>query len=97
MLTIEYIQQIVAPLAEKYNIEEIYLFGSYATGNASEDSDVDFLVKFVAKVPSIFKVMGLRQELEYNLNHSIDIVTIPVVRPEKLSIDKVVSIYERAG
>ena len=97
MLTIEFMRQIVAPLAEKYNIEGVYLFGSYATGNASKDSDVDFLVKFVAKVPSIFKIMGFRQELEDNLNHSVDIVTMPVIRPEKLNIDKVVSIYERTG
>jgi len=97
MLTIDFIRQIVIPLAEKYDIEKIDLFGSYATGKATEKSDVDFLVTFAVKVPSIFKVMGFKQELEDTLNRHVDVVTLPAVRPDKLHIDKVVNIYERAG
>ena len=96
MLTIEFIRQAVIPLAEKYSIKSIDLFGSYANGEASEESDADFLVKFEAEAPSIFKVMGFKQELEDRLNYPVDIVTLPTVRPDKLTIDKVVSIYERA-
>ena len=97
MLTIEFIRQTVIPLAEKYNIDKIELFGSYANGIASEKSDVDFLVTFAARAPSIFKVMGFMQELRDKLNCHVDVVTLPAVRPDKLNIDKVVSIYERAG
>lgn len=35
---------IVKPLKEKYKIEKIYLFGSYARDEATENSDLDFLV-----------------------------------------------------
>ena len=97
MLTIECIRQTVIPLAEKYDIDKIDIFGSYANGKASERSDVDFLVTFAAKTPSIFKVMGFQQELEDTLNHPVDVVTLPAVRPDRLNIDKVISIYERAG
>ena len=43
ILTIENIKTLVRPVAEKYRIKEIYLFGSYARGEADESSDLDFL------------------------------------------------------
>jgi len=96
MLTIDNIREAVAPLAEKYDIAKVYLFGSYAGGNTTEKSDVDFLVLFNTKVPSIFKVMGFKEELEQCLRYSVDIVTLPLARPDKLIVDKVVNVYERA-
>lgn len=42
--TIDEIKTLVKPLAEKYKTKEIYLFGSYARGEADEESDLDFLV-----------------------------------------------------
>jgi len=95
-LTIEIIKNTVFPLAEKYNVAKVDLFGSYANGNATEKSDIDFLVKFKAEIPSIFKVMGFREELETGLNNPVDVVTLPLSKPEKLNIEKVVNIYERA-
>lgn len=35
---------LVRPLAKKYHGKEIYLFGSYARGEAEAQSDLDFLV-----------------------------------------------------
>ena len=44
ILTSEDINRFVRPIAEKYHVKEIYLFGSYARGEADENSDLDFLV-----------------------------------------------------
>ncbi|MGN1413478.1 MAG: nucleotidyltransferase family protein [Anaerovoracaceae bacterium] len=44
ILTLDQIEAIVRPIALKYQVEAVYLFGSYARGEASEDSDLDFLV-----------------------------------------------------
>ena len=33
-------------LEKKYNVESLAIFGSYARGTASEDSDLDILVRF---------------------------------------------------
>jgi len=89
------IRQAVVPLAEKYNVVKVDLFGSYANGNATDQSDADFLVTFHAKTPSIFKVMGFKAELENRLNYPVDVVTLPAARQDKLSVDKVVNVYER--
>jgi predicted nucleotidyltransferase len=95
MLTINDIKQAVIPLAEKYNISKIDLFGSYADGNLTEQLGADFLVEFNVKVPSIFKVMGFKEELKNHLNHPVDVMTLPIARPDMLRINKVVNIYER--
>ena len=44
ILSLEDIVTLVRPLAERYNAKELYLFGSYARGEADENSDLDFLV-----------------------------------------------------
>lgn len=43
ILTISEIVDVVKPLAKKYNICEVYIFGSYARGEADDNSDVDVL------------------------------------------------------
>ena len=95
MLTLDNIKQAVAPLAEKYDILKVELFGSYANGEATEASDADFLVTFRAAIPSIFKVMGFKEELENSLCYSVDVVTLPITKT-KLNIDKVINVYEHA-
>ena len=94
MLTIDSMKQTVSILAPKYDIAKVELFGSYANGLATEDSDADFLVLFQAETPSIFKVLGFQEELRNALHHNVDIIALPLPNPEKLNIGKVVPIYE---
>ena len=42
--TLDEIRRIIVPIAQKYNLSAVYLFGSYARGTAREDSDLDLLV-----------------------------------------------------
>ena len=42
--TTELLEKIVARLKDSINPEAIYLFGSYASGQAKEDSDIDLLI-----------------------------------------------------
>lgn len=44
VFTMKDIARLVKPIVVKYGVKEIYLFGSYARGEADEDSDLDFLV-----------------------------------------------------
>ena len=44
VFTLTDIANLIKPIVRKYGVKEIYLFGSYARGDADEDSDLDFLV-----------------------------------------------------
>ena len=54
VFTIENIIALVKPLAEKYQVQQIYLFGSYARGEADSDSDLDFLEARILNLPGSF-------------------------------------------
>ena len=54
----------------------IYLFGSYARGEATAESDVDLLVDISGTgIDSLFKLGGLYNDLEAALETGIDLVT----------------------
>ena len=42
VLTIEEIKEKIRPICEKYRVVKLFLFGSYARGEATAESDVDF-------------------------------------------------------
>ena len=44
-MPIEEIIRRVTDIAHKYHVERLDLFGSFAMGNASERSDIDFIVR----------------------------------------------------
>lgn len=56
------------------------LFGSRANGKARSDSDFDFLVEFLpgANV-GLFEMGGLKEDLEKELGHSVDLLSRPAV------------------
>lgn len=71
--TINEIADKVLPIAEAYGIDKIYLFGSYARSEATEESDIDLYVEFS-------KPLGLRycsfvSDIEESLGKCVDIIT----------------------
>jgi len=60
-------------LAKEYKVKEIGYFGSYATGEETELSDIDILVEF--KEPLGWKFFELKEFLEEQLGRSVDLVT----------------------
>ncbi|MBQ9661595.1 MAG: nucleotidyltransferase domain-containing protein [Oscillospiraceae bacterium] len=67
----------IAPIARKYGLPAVYLFGSYARGEARADSDIDLLVDLSGTgIDSLFKLGGLYSDLENALEAPIDLVTI---------------------
>lgn len=55
----EEIAERVRPIAEKYGLRSVYLFGSYARGDADEDSDVDLLIDDGDEVHGLFWLGGV--------------------------------------
>ena len=72
--TIEQIRRIAAPIAHAYGVKSLSLFGSYARGEATEDSDIDLLVDCGA-VRSAFQMGGLYADLSEGLGKPLDLVT----------------------
>lgn len=78
--TLEEIKQNVLPLVRKYGIPAIYLFGSYARGEAAEDSDLDFLVDTTgSRLTSLLTLGELYCDLEEIFHKQIDLVTVRAV------------------
>ena len=78
--TLEEIKQNVLPLVRKYNIPAMYLFGSYARGEAGEESDLDFLVDTTGTRLTSFLTLGERYcDLEEIFHKKIDLGTVRTV------------------
>lgn len=75
ILTITDIKALVKPIAEKYNVDEIYLFGSYARDEADQSSDLDFLV-FGGQNFKLTMIFSLAEELRLTLKKDVDVFEI---------------------
>lgn len=60
-------------VSKKYEIEFVYLFGSYAKGKASPVSDVDLLIKTSERGLNYF---GLIEDIRTTLNKKIDAINL---------------------
>ena len=81
VFTTEHIATMVKPLADKYRVKEIYLFGSYARGEADENSDLDFLV-FGGELFKRTMIFALAEELRDTLKKKVDVFEISEVNPD---------------
>lgn len=63
-----------------YPLASLALFGSYAEGTETEESDVDILVEF--KQPVGFEFIDLSIELENILQKPVDLVTRQAIKPK---------------
>jgi predicted nucleotidyltransferase len=61
-------------IAAKYGARNVRVFGSVVRGEASENSDVDFLVEMESG-RSLLDLGGLQAELENLLRCKVDVVT----------------------
>lgn len=66
-----------------YNPEMIGIFGSYARGEHSPESDIDILVKFRNKI-SLLDLARIHRELSQIVGRKIDIVTEASLKNERL-------------
>lgn len=68
------IKDIVAPIAEQYGAEKIFLFGSYAKGCATIDSDIDLRID-KGRIKGMFALSSFRIELLERLGKNVDLLT----------------------
>jgi len=88
VLSLQEIAEIVKPIAEEYGVEEIYLFGSYARGEASQDSDLDFLV-FGGSLFKLTRICSLAEDLRTAFGKDVDVFEIHEVNADSEFYDNV--------
>ena len=104
MRTLEEIRLLVTEGVRLYNsdaprdrrIVRIELFGSYAAGTQTADSDIDLLVEFATERVSLFNLAAALQAMEDATGMPVDLVQLPLPEGSLLELERTVSLYEAA-
>ena len=76
VFTLDELKTKISPIAEKYGLKAVYLFGSYARNEVADDSDIDILIdRTDSKIRSIFDMGGLYSDLQESIGKEIDLIT----------------------
>ena len=93
---ISMIRSVIAEVAPRCNISRIYLFGSFARGEAGEDSDIDLCLETFSPF-SYWDAAGVGCDITKALGREVDVVAedpmFPHVRKTMLR-DRIL-VYER--
>lgn len=88
----------LAEICARNDIARLRVFGSFARGEAEEESDVDLIADFTAR-KSLLDLVRIERELSERLGRKVDLLTeralSPYLRDRILSEARVV--YERAA
>lgn len=82
--TIDEIKSIAAPIAKQYGVAAMYLFGSYARGEATSQSDLDFRIER-GRIRSLFELSALYNALAEKFQKELDLLTSQNIEPEFLA------------
>lgn len=73
VLRISEIKRVLKEVLGKHGVERIYLFGSYARGEANKDSDVDILCD-KGDIATLLQQGMVEEELEKRLGKEVDLI-----------------------
>ncbi len=92
----ECVAAVVSQVAPKYDIDRVYLFGSFARGEATEASDVDLCLE-TGPAFSLFSAGGFGYDVGTLLGRKVDVVSEDILFPNVRAsmLRERVLIYER--
>ncbi|AEG33642.1 nucleotidyltransferase [Thermus thermophilus] len=73
--------QVLAELCQRYGVRRLLLFGSFARGEADEESDVDLLVEFFPGRTPGLGFARLQEELTRLFGRRVDLHTLGSLSP----------------
>ena len=74
ILTNQYIKQVVSDYFKDKPVHQVYLFGSYARGDADENSDIDLMVDLDYSKNIGFSIFGWNEDLEALVLKKVDVI-----------------------
>ncbi len=80
--TTEELRQIITPIARRHDITKVFLFGSYARGEATVESDIDLRIDG-GHFTSLLTWGTLYAEMEEALQKKLDLVMTEALRQDK--------------
>jgi predicted nucleotidyltransferase len=74
--TLEQIKELVEPIAKKYKLKALWVFGSYARGEATVESDIDLLMDYTdSTIVNIFDLYDINKDLSEKIKLNVDLIS----------------------
>ncbi len=73
-------KQAIVPILIKNDVDKAGIFGSFARGEAREDSNIDIQVHFKSR-KSLFDLARLELELEKESKRKVEVITYSSINP----------------
>ena len=80
MIKVEEIKARAVPILKAAGANKAALFGSYARGDQTSESDIDILADLPHSM-SLFDVVGIKLDLEDVLGKKVDLVQYDAIKP----------------
>ncbi|MBQ7277789.1 MAG: nucleotidyltransferase domain-containing protein [Clostridia bacterium] len=92
MPTFDTIRSTLDGLKTIYSLRKVSIFGSFADGRATGESDLDLLVEFDSPAVSLIRLNALKYDLEDALGLPVDVIHAPLPESSMISVGKVVQV-----
>jgi hypothetical protein len=69
------IKRRALPILKRHDVKRAGIFGSFARGEATPKSDIDFLIEYKGRKKSLFDLVELKADLEETLDRKVDVIT----------------------
>lgn len=73
VLSIEAMRYLICPVAKKNKLRSVYLFGSYARGEATPDSDIDLMVDG-DEIKTMNQFLSIQEDFKKTFGKGVDLV-----------------------
>jgi hypothetical protein len=71
----------IIEILKRHNVRGAGVFGSYARGEQTKDSDIDILIEVRGRRFSLLDLVGIELELKKELRRDVDLLTYKGISP----------------